>query len=319
MQLYKTYIIHSPDLNDREKNVENIKGVFNGEVIDKYSHKNVTDEMMNSIVYEKKGNKYDSMLSPLNKYQVSNISNHIEAFRKAVESKDKYEYFLFLEDDCLFDISSILKNLSEYIKIFKETPFEVFFLNLKTNNQSKTPTVQGINTDELIIPLTNAYIVRSSVVEKIYKEIQTIRYKYNVQLSYAILTSKVMSAITTECLFIDGSKFGPFLTYIEDNTTMPLNPEWMAMFNALYKGKEGQIDVKAIENKLESFTFKNHPATLHLLALLHMKFKKNYALAKKYYDESYKMLVDNNFVVNGSTQMMKTYTEIFKHFQDINL
>lgn len=311
----KTFIIHSPFLSDRNLNVDMLKSTFkNNAVSSNVSPDDITDEKLASIKYDKTGiPRYDASLSPLNKYHVSSAMNHIEAIRMAIDSKDSTDMCLFLEDDTLFDGNTYLTLLTESLKNFKESNFEIMFLNIQLNKD--ITTIQSINMDETIIPLTNAYVVKSSALEKLYNGVREFRYKFNVQLSFAIFTNKIQACVSPNYIFVDGSKFGTFYSYMDDNTILLLNPEWNGMYSALMRGTPENINVPLIEQKINELSNQNHPAVLHLHALLHMKYKQDYQMAKQYFEKAYDILVKNKFTVNGSVQLMKNYTSIFKYLQ----
>ena len=309
--MYKTFVIHSSDLSDRDKKVDEIKECFNDVVVvSQFKASDVTDDALRSIKIEATNNpNYDTNITRMTKPEYSICMNHIAAIEEAIKTGFEGP-FLFLEDDCMYN-SDIIEKITPDIKQFQDSDFDIMYMNVAGNN---TDVIQSINLETTIIPVSNAYMLKSSALKDILVFLkQEIKYSYPRLLAYAGMMSKKKACLSTDQHIIDGSKYGAFLSLVSDNSILPINPTWSKIYAYINQNPDKRD--MGIEENLSMVPENSHPAMQILKGMYLSVCKGEHEAAKEVYDNVNKSFQEKNITMNGSTLFMKKYAELFQHLQ----
>jgi hypothetical protein len=310
--MYKTYIIHSKELIDRVKKVEDINAKFSEvTTVSKVVADDVTDEMI-KITPEPISNPVYDANPRMNKREFSICMNHIAAIEQAISDESDISSRLFMEDDCMFN-DDIDEQLKKELDLFESSEFDAMYLNV-AGNKSDNELV-AIDTSSTVIPVCNAYVIKKSSLSKIHDKIKEIKYTYPKQLSYALMTSESKTCISTKQIMVDGSKYGGFLSFVSDNTILPINPLWTEIYSHTVEKKTVDPKYDAHFEKMDNTNV--HPAMLFLKGLYAMECQKNYVLAKECMDKVYNFIKINGYTLDGRLLFMKKYVELFKYLQTL--
>lgn len=333
------FFIHAQWLKDREriviefqklitkynfKDIQTVKirvitdydpGDINAEVIGKsVSYEQIKDED-STIPDEKKLSFYNSLMKNLHVFQLSNALKHYKALEEITNNTDDNDINIILEDDVLYEdkICMILE------KFFTELPesYDAIFLGLPSNIDIKKR--QGIkyqNTSDVfrVLPYCDSYVISKSAARKLYENYLPIKYINNIQLSYVIEKTNMATLIALPNLFMDGSKFGLFLSVLNPNNVLLFNNDYMKIKMLLSKeilSNEEKIDIEKILN--ESMVNAN-PDMMHIKALYNIK-NKNYEEAKIIFENALKIYQGYNCILNHESQFLRDYIHIYKDLQ----
>lgn len=309
--MYKTFIIHSSDLSDREKKVEELKQFFNDtSVVSKYTTNDVTDANLAAIKIEPVNKPaYDTGVIRMTKPEYSICLNHIAAFEEAIASGYTGPV-LFIEDDCMFN-GNVIEKITGDIELFLESDYDLMYMNVGGNNTGK---LAAVDLETTIIPVSNAYMIKSSALEKILKFLkQQIKYTFPRLLAYAAMMAECKACICTDQHIIDGSKYGAFLSIVSDNSILPINPMWSQIYNYISKNP-GKCNPE-IEKHLDDLSANSHPAMFILKGMYASECKGEHQAAKKIYEDVNSSFIQKGITMNGSRMFMKKYAELYKNLQ----
>lgn len=325
MKRVKIFVLHAEILNVRRPIIESLIQKLNQVKDIHIDHEYVTEYDVDKIPFDKIREfvqlgkneaypAYDQFLKNLHIKFVSNGLKHYSALKNAESSMAEYDYFMVLEDDVLYsdDIQNMLVALLE-----KQEPWDVVMLGQPVNNE-QIINKEGLSLLDIkscfnVMPCCESYIIKSKSITSLLTNFLPIRYQTNVHLSYLFETTQNLIVKSSwPNLFIDGSKFGVYISSIETNNRLFLNPQYNAIMKNIFSDP---MDEKAIEEAIKIFPFKDHPDFKYLVGIFEIRRKK-YNEAKKIFDECYSIYEQNHNLLNGESEFMFNYMNLFKHFQD---
>lgn len=303
----------------------------NYEYINDFDPDTISNDLIKDNVVlskDEKNPKFDKYLKNMHIKNVSNNFKHFKALKKGLEdsstgsSKDitSYDYVMIIEDDVLFgdDIDNTL------VHVLKEAvngnvEWDVLFLGQPTKNDqlitSKNPTIKFNDSFDNfeVFPVIDSYIVKKDSLKKIVDNYLPIRYVTNIQLASVMQLNNVNVKSVWPNLFLDGSKFGVYISSLEINNRLFLNPAYNSiLLKLVYENSQSSAD--EIEKEIKDFKFQDHPDFKYLTGLFEIK-KNNYQKAKTLFEDCYKIYEANNNPLNGESEFLFNYINIFKHFQ----
>lgn len=260
---------------------------------------------------------FDQLIRNIHIKQISNALKHYSALYKANEYKDKYDYFLILEDDVLYG-DDIAMRLERLLSLSSDEDFDVLFTGQPSTDPivSESFNIKPINSMFKILLCCDSYIIKSSQIKSILDKFLPIKFKTNIHFSF--LSDKYKDLKLKMCIpniFIDGSKFGVYLSTLEANNKLFLYPEYNKLESLVKKEELTQDDMISIDQIIKNIRFSNHPDIQFLFGLYDLK-KQNFQKAKQVFEEVYNVYLQNGCIVNNESEFLQTYLSIFKHFQE---
>jgi GR25 family glycosyltransferase involved in LPS biosynthesis len=335
------FFIHAQWLKDREKVImefnkqlgkyqfRNIKGTktrvitefdpndINGQIIGSTVNYSPIQEAVSDVISPQAGlSSYNVFLKNLHVFQLSNALKHWRALEEISKTSDEDDINLILEDDVLYEdkMCMILEN------VLAELPagYEVVFLGLPSNvDAKKRLDVKFQPAKEMfrVLPYCDAYVVSKAAAKKLYENFLPIKFVNNVQLSFVMEKSNTTGLISIPNVFMDGSKFGMFLSVLNPNNNLMFNNDYMrvkmaiANFNELKPG-----DREVVEKIMRESPFRGHPDFMHLVALYNVRQKK-YKDAEAVFEEALKIFQGNSCILNHESQFLKDYILMYRETQ----
>lgn len=272
---------------------------------------------------------YDTFLKGLHVRHLSNALKHAEAIKLASQSEEG-KFCLIIEDDVVFG-ENVAERLESVIKaLSKNDSWDVNFLGLPQpiSNDISTPTITGVETLFKVLPEISSYIVKKEAAERLRDIFFPIRYMTNIQLTYLFLhKSKQVSfspfrmTMSTPNVFVDGSKFGVYLSSLLPNNKLILNQDYTKLHTIINSHEEHNAkpyteeEKSIISNKFESIKFVAHPEFQSLKGLFEAQIG-NYEKAKSIYNSCYEIYKNNDSLLNGESDFIIQYARLFKHLQE---
>jgi GR25 family glycosyltransferase involved in LPS biosynthesis len=317
----KAYVVHSTKMDIRKSKMDDLANTLSGlvsfEYITQHDAIGITQkDIAEKIRIEPGNDKFDGLLKKnMHINQVSNILKHSFALEKAVSEKAEYDFFLFLEDDVLYtdNAKSQIENICK--EMVSRPDVEIVMLGVPTNDSGTREDVVFKSTLDLfpILPCCDSYLISSRSVERIGQLMSVYKFPTNIQLSYVAFKNDFVIHMTVPNVFLDGSKFGVYLSEVDANSKLIFNPEYnrLDMLVGSYKGPNTSVE---IDEMLDTIKFKNHPDVLHIKAKYLIK-QQNYKAAESILDNIYNIVNQNGCVINNSTEFMKTYIKLHQYIQ----
>jgi hypothetical protein len=323
MESTKVFIIHSKMLEIRVQHIEKLTKLFSSanvtfEFIEKYDPSTiVATDVQQKINLNKQNNGelYDELIRNMHINQISNGLKHGDALQKAKEEQDKYKTFLFIEDDVLFG-DDIIDKMKEAITLLNNSSdIDILFLGLPSLSPIEDKnTLKVCPTSEFyrLFPCCDSYMIKSSNISKIADMFFPIKYITNFHLSYIVSQNNLQSSMIIPNIFLDGSKYGAYLSSVDPNNRMMFNPEFIQLTNML---QNNSSDDKTKEIAFENMKFKNHPDVMHLNAIYFMT-KGEFKKAATILENILQVSTQNGCIINSDTEFLKTYMRLYKFIQD---
>lgn len=327
-QTIKLFILHATFLEHRKTLcstlIEKLKKMKNVRVDVEYvtdydPDKISVDEIKKLVSLSKSPDNsdfYDQFVKNMHVKQLSNACKHLTALQKASKQQTSYDYFMILEDDVIFG-DDIIDKFTELVQQVQSSSFDILFTGLP----SLTPIVnnklmlQDVHQMFKILPCCDSYIIKSENVNKIVESFVPIRFVTNIHLSYLIDKSKLDAKMCIPNVFLDGSKFGVYISSLEANNKLFLNPDYNKAVQLL-RQPENKDAMESLSKLFSNIRFKNHPDMIYLLAQFEMN-NKNYEKAKELFENAYAIYKQNGCVLNNESEFLQSYISVFKHFQSM--
>ena len=318
----KVFIIHAKSMEIRKQHIGKFtdlldKAKIDYEYIDEYEPGVITQGDIQTKVQLTKNNTgdiFDELVRNMHVNQLSNTLKHGCALEKAKDNKDKYAYFLFVEDDILFG-DDVMQKLAEVTVAFQNSDSDILFLGLPSLSPIENKDIVKIcptTTFYKLFPCCDSYMIKSSNIEKIVGGFYPIKFVNNFQLSYVVSKNNFNTSMSLPNIFLDGSKYGAFLSSVDSNNRMMFNPEFIQLTNLLQSEKH---DDKTIESAFDTIKFKNHPDVMHLNAI-YLITRGEFKKASTLLDNILQISTQNNCIVNSETEFLKTYMRLYRFIQE---
>lgn len=262
---------------------------------------------------------FESLLQGIHIRKLSNALKHFEAL-KQVASLPKEDIGLIIEDDVVYS-ENVAERLEMTLMKLKEYDlWDINFLGLP-QPVSENPNIVKVNMVESIfkiLPDISSYVVRPTSAKSLCECFLPIRFQTNIHFSYIMMEKakgQFKFTMTTPNVFVDGSKFGVYLSSIKSNNKLILNQEYTKLYKIIHE-KENFSDeeIQRIYKSFETTKFNAHPEFQTLLGVFEMK-QKNYKKAKEIFDKCYEVYMNNDCLLNGESEFLEIYAKIFKYLQ----
>lgn len=321
------FIIHSKALDVRKQRMDSLKALFENasfsvEFVDEYNPVDIKqDDISNNFNLAKTNSPtdvYDGFVKNMHINQISNGLKHKHAIFKA--SRCAADYCLILEDDVLFG-DDIVKRINDAcVQLSAATePVDLLFLGLPSLvpiDETKANTMRKTSEFYRVLPCCDSYLASRATMKKLSDAYGPIRFITNIQLSYVCETNGLQMYMTSPNIFLDGSKYGVFLSSVDPNGHLLFNPDHNRLVSLISKGTYTQDEANIIENIFENMKFKNHPDIMHLEAQ-YLIANKKYAKAETILENISSIMTQNGCIINTDTMFLRTHMGIYKHLQGV--
>jgi len=321
------YIIHTKELDMRKPFCEKLitelekKFTLNVKYIDEYETTDIDNNTIRTFVnLEKTSNNdiFDLLSKNIHVKCLSNTLKHYKAYEYINNSDD--DYSIVIEDDVLFS-NNLNDRLLETIKEIKKLDnlWHILMLGVPIPSQHVSDK-KIINTSDIfkILPVCDSYFVNRKTVSELIKQFIQVKFITNVHLSFIQAHRNINILMTSEPIFVDGSKYGLFLSSLEVNNKLFLNNDYNTMsliLKDIDASGMSEEKIKKFEDVSASVQVKNHPDVMYLTGLFHLK-NKNFEKCKEIFDSIYQILDSNKTVIfNSESEFLLNYCNISAHFQ----
>jgi hypothetical protein len=297
--------------------VENKKIKADVKYIDDHDPENIDSQYVSSVVKLEPlqtGKIFDGLIKNLHIKQVSQVLKHFKAYELFAQSSA--DWLLVLEDDSLTSqtagdsLEKLMSNSSlqaEYDLINLSCPIPVSI--------AKSEGLHEVGKHFRLIPTVDAYLVKKQAASKLVEAFTPIHFTQTTQLTYATDKLGLRVGMHVPNLFVNGSKLGVYLSSIDINNRLFMNPDYNKVFGITTKPIITDEDMKEAINVLTDTNFKDHPDFQYQLAILHMR-RGEYGKSKELMDKVYNIYLENDCILNNESEFLLNYTRIFRFYQD---
>jgi hypothetical protein len=320
------YIIHAQWQKDRERVIDSIKAVaprlkvnhitdVNIRVISEFDYGEINQQLASRMlnqgpIQDSELAKYNSLIGTIHISQFSNTLKHYRALELISINSGESDINLVLEDDVLFE-ESVGAALDKIVGL---STHPIVFLGMP-NNLKEAPgkgTFQFIKTKEVfqVLPYCDSYIITKKTAHQMHTNFLPIKFQNNVQMSFVMDKLKIASYLTAPNIFMDGSKFGAFLSGLSPTNELVFNPDYVKAKELLSKDLNSR-DITTLEKLWKESPIREHPDMLHQKVLYLAKINKKED-AKKLCEELLKIFQGNNCIVNRDSKFLRDYINLYQ-------
>jgi hypothetical protein len=271
-------------------------------VISNHEPEDISPKMVReSVVLERINSPlYDSFLRTLGPKQVSNSMKHLEALKGISTNTRSGAYPIVLEDDPLLPDNFE----TDFQKMFDEIPSSWDFVCLGLPGSA--PGFQTIENVYKALPVCNAYMIKQSLASKLSNTFLPLRYIANIHMSYSLEAFGVKPLLYSPQLFIDGSKYGVYVSTLTASNDLIFNKEYVQAKKQVSDG-----NFRDALFTINGSPLSNHPDFLHLKALCELQVDGKEAAARTF-EAAMKVLEENNAVINNESKFLADYIELYR-------
>jgi GR25 family glycosyltransferase involved in LPS biosynthesis len=330
------YFIHAKFIKEREEVIEKFKKTLKKHkfkdlvlgkfyVISEHDPEAITPEVISKYVkYERITEShvefYNQLMRNMHVNQLSNTLKHMKAISLIAKNSNDNEVNLVLEDDILYE-DKVCFSLEKLVGSLSKS-YDVVFLGFPTIDE---PTEKSKylfqETQKLfkVLPFCDSYLVSRSAAKAIAANYTPVKFCNNVQMSYICDKIGITTMQSVPNLFIDGTKYGLFLSKLTPNNPLIFNADFTKLRSIVLKDEYTEQDHQSVKDILQSSTIKNNPDFIHVECVYHMRCK-NYEKARERYEIAYKTYMSNGCLISNESVFLKDYIRCHKYLQsDIDI
>jgi GR25 family glycosyltransferase involved in LPS biosynthesis len=269
---------------------------------------------------------FDVLIKDIHIRQLSCALKHMSAYKK-MQVYDKSDVCLVLEDDIIYNDSvaerllNTIKELSLQEHQNTEFKWDLNFLGLPQPTSSPEASVKISKVSDIfvLLPEISSYLIRPLSAKEMIDAFLPIKFKTNIHMSYICHERKkdLNYTMTTPNVFVDGSKYGVYLSSVEPNNKLILNQDYIKLYqriNTLSPETITSSDKIELQDKFSAIKFSNHPEIQCLKGQFEM-LCGNYEAAKQIFEACYTTYLNNECILNSESEFLKTYAQVFKYMQ----
>jgi len=238
------------------------------------------DKYKDRVVLNKddiKDTDFNTLITPINTNQLSNISKHLKAYELIKNSDDKYHFII--EDDLII-IDEFIENFNECLDEIKKIEYDLVFTGVSINQPGEFKFLNSYNYFKVLITKSSYFISKDCAI-KLLDYMNKIKFNFKVNLSYFIWENKdtIKSFVSNKNLLFEGSKIGLYTTSLNNNNFLYQNGEFVKMTQLIGDNEYVNNETIKMAEKIYNTSGKNNPDFQHTLGLAYYK-NKDYKQAK---------------------------------------
>lgn len=334
------YVIHASQLHERRKVIDDLRknigkysfsrmkvnditvikshdpDTLTGDQLQKYVNYTPIDTQDDNIKV------YNSLIRVLHLNNISNAFKHYEALKSISECTDPDIVHMVVEDDVMFEprmcmlLDKCIDKLAEQDIVFTGMP------NNEPVPHTNNVTLKDCKLVFKILPYNDSYVISSTLAKTLVERFFPVKFHTNIHLSYLLdTTDGVVLKQTVPNLFVDGSKFGMYLSSQTINNDLVFNREYMFIKSLLSK-PVGEIssDERAMATKIiKESSVSSNPDFMALAGKYIREVDNNYKKTLEIYQKAFDAYKKNGAIINNESMFLRDYINLHVMFQpDVN-
>ena len=325
------YFVHSKDLKERQSVIDNFSStikkykfrnieVSSIEVIKSYDPSEIDGNVIRqyidySKITESHVEFYNQLLKNLHVNQLSNTLKHLKALELIAKNSNDNELNLVLEDDILYE-DKVCMSFERMLQALPEK-YDIVLLGMPTTvdvvDKSKF-VFQDTHKIFKVLPVCDSYIVSHSTAKALVMNYAPVKFSNNNQLSYVCDKIGVQTLQSIPNIFIDGSKYGLFLSKLSSNNPLIFNNDFVNMRSIVSKNELSKRDHEDIKSIISKSPIKDNPDFIHMECQYYVK-QKDYKKALKRFQDAYNIYMSNGCILSNDSVFLRDYIRSHKYLQ----
>lgn len=246
--------------------------------------------------------------------QLSLTLKHFEALT-SIAQLDNDWMGLVLEDDMLFT-EKVCQLLDDVAAEFmtNSAGFPMIYLSLPSE-PDKSSVISKVDRSKYpLIPLVEAYFITPQTAKRILQDAYPIRFTHNLQINYILLKNNIDVFQSTNNIFVNGSRYGMFISSQNANNTLVFNKEYMTLMDINNKNEISETERTVAEGIISQSTIAKHPDFQYQAARFYCK-TGDLQKAAKCFEDAYHTLSNSNTILNHESNMLKDFIRLHRDLQ----
>lgn len=273
---------------------------------------------------------FDQLVSNLHIKQISAALKHYYALQNFL-AQDQYDDLLVLEDDVIFsdDIVAQLERVLSAWQTSKNNT-DMLLLGCPTpaqagaDNAGESAYTMDAFKHFSLVPSCDSYLTSKHAARKLLDAFLPIRFARTVHLSYLHTTSDLRIDMTVPNIFVNGSKYGAYVSSIEANNRLFMNQEYNTLFRLAQQEALETGDVQSALAILQNpKSIHEHPDFQYLIARVRSKLgpgnnetvQEHLTGIKDLYDKALNMYKMNDAPLGNESEFLLNYIRLHGQIQ----
>lgn len=325
------YFIHSKSLKERKSVIDNFTSL-----IKKYRFKNIHVDSVEIITnyepvdidvntirqfvdYSKIGEShvefYNQLLRNLHINQLSNTLKHFKALELIAKKSNDKELNLVLEDDILYE-DKVCMSFEKMTKAIPEK-FDIIMLGMPTTIDvvdKSNYTFQDTHKIFKVLPVCDSYLVSHSTAKALVMNYVPVKFNNATQLSYICDKLGIETIQSVPNIFIDGSKYGIFLSKLSTNNPLIFNNDFVTIRAIASRETVTKDDIEVFNKLIKKSPIKDNPDFVHMECLYYIN-QKDYKRAIERFTDAYNTYISNGCILSNDSIFLRDFIRTFKYVQ----
>lgn len=265
----------------------------------------------------KENREFNALVTPLNSCQISNIEKHRDIC-KNIMNKPAGDICLVLEDDVVVG-QEYTNNIETFFKKLKENTLEewdIIFTCLPPVNADSSK-MQLISTNQTFNHLMckSSYLIKQATAKKLHDFLEIFKFTAKNAFSRFIFENPtIKSMYVNRHIFLEASKIGIVPSTINPNNFLFQNNQFINLVNISNKSEPTADDVKEALKLYESIKHMNSADALHLMGIIHYKFK-DYPASKRFMIDAVASLKKNKGYLQQNSEILNNCINMHQYDQ----
>jgi len=336
MKILNVYIVHYENLKQRveymkifeklmQKYAEKYKFMLKLNIISEPSpiYVSQTIESLNKRVNydkEKEEDEFNSLITPLNIHQISNIEIHRSIYKLIMENENRNdEYHFIVEDDVIIN-EIYIANIEEMIKKLLNAElneYDILFTCIANINNDKELSLVLLKNSYKVLLNKSSYFIKPQLAENLYKYLEVFKYNLKVGISkYLNDNPHVKSYVLNKHTLLEGSKIGIFTSSVNTSNFLFQNVEYVKLVNISKQDNVSKNDIIEAEKIYESQKHLNNPDILHTMGLIYYRVE-NFEKSKEFMYKACEKIHEGDGIISKNSSILNNAINVHKYDQDM--
>ncbi len=330
-------IIHNPILNVRLNTVNNLIEKLSKapsfkikvQVMDMFNPEQITQQDIQKYVRLEKlqtNTIFDQLVSNLHIKQISAALKHYHALQNFL-AQDQFDDLLVLEDDVIFS-DDVVAQLERALDAWhaRKGSSDMLLLGCPTPAQATADKEFVIDAFKHfnLVPSCDSYLTSKQAARKLFDAFLPIRFARTLHLSYLHATHDMRIDMTIPNIFVNGSKYGAYVSSIEANNRLFMNQEYNTLHRLVHQDALTSDDVNwALAILQNPKPIHDHPDFQYMIARVRTKLgprgtqsaQEHLDDIKDMYEKALNMYKMNDAPIGNESEFLLNYIRLYGQTQ----
>jgi GR25 family glycosyltransferase involved in LPS biosynthesis len=261
--------------------------------------------------------KFNSLISQLNVYQISNIEKHKAIYSQICAADGSENDFHFIIEDDVIVGQDYLENIEKCFQDIyddKLVDWDILFTCSSSINQDSMSLINSRDPYKILLN-KSSYFIRPDVASRLKEYLNVYRYNLKIAISKFIWDDKsIRSCVLNKHTLLEGSKIGIFPSSVNSKNYLYQNINYVNLVKITNADTIDDEQLQKAEGIFKDLKYLESPDVLHTMGILYFK-RADYTNAKIYMSDACEKLFAAVGSIAKSSEIMSNSINIFQYDQ----